>query len=227
MKDLIEKILAYLPQYLTDFGSLFSGPKRFMAQKNTRAEDTFGQSLIFLGVSLVLVVVMTAPLLPAGRDLWTYLGANAVRFLLSVSLAAINLRLAWRIVGGKATVRSFFVTYAYFFSVGVIVFTIFQLLGEGVFKVFEPDLYAQVIEAKLKKQPMPDLSGSSVPLVTLCVFVAGFVFLSVWSFVAWGAYRELNGLSKGRSFVALLITGVFTWPLAAVVFFVWSAMMQT
>jgi len=50
MKELLEKILTYLPRYLMEFGSLVSGPKRFMAQKNTTEEDTFVQSLIFLGL---------------------------------------------------------------------------------------------------------------------------------------------------------------------------------
>jgi len=226
MKELIEKILAYLPQYLTDFGSLISGPKRFMAEKNTKAEDTFVQSLVFLGVSLVLVVVMTAPLLPPGKDLWTYLVAEAVMFLLGVSLYAVALRVAWRLVGGKATVRSFFVTYAYFFGALVVVITVFMLLSEGVFKVLAPDLYAQVIEAKLNKQPMPDVSGSSVPLVSFFILVVGFFLGSVWGFVAWGAYRQLNDLSKWRSFVALMISGLLAWPIAAVMFFVESAMMK-
>ena len=63
MKELIEKILRYLPQCFTNFGSLFAGPKRFIGQRNTAAEDTFGEALLFLGISLILVVIMTAPLL--------------------------------------------------------------------------------------------------------------------------------------------------------------------
>jgi hypothetical protein len=106
-----------------------------------------------------------------------------------------------------------------------VVFTVFQLLGEGVFKVLAPDLYGQVIQAKLNKQPTPDLLGSSVPLISSVVLVAGFFALSVWGLVAWGAYRELNGLTKRRSFVALMIAGLLGWLIAAVVFFIQSAMM--
>lgn len=225
MKELMEKILTYLPRYLMEFGSLVSEPKRFMAQKNTTEEDTFVQSLLFLGISLVLVVIMTAPLLPPGKDLWAHLGTQAVGCAVAVSLVAVALRIAWRLVGGKATVRSFVVTYAYFFGVMSLVFTVFQLLGEGVFKVLAPDLYGQVIQAKLNKQPTPDLSDSSVPLISSVVLVAGFFALSVWGLVAWGAYRELNGLTKRRSFVALMIAGLLGWPIAAVMFFIQSAMM--
>jgi hypothetical protein len=223
--NIIEKILAYLPQYFMDFGSLFSGPRRFLAQKNTDVEDAFAQSLLFLGISVVLVVIMTAPLLPPGKDLCTYLGTKAVAALLVVSLSAVALHVAWRIVGGKATIRSFFVTYAYFIAMLIVVFTLFLLLSEGVFKVLAPDLYTQGIEAKLKKQPMPDLSGSSIPLVSFYIQVAGVLFLLVWLFIAWGAYRELNGLSEWRSSVAMLIAGLFGCAIAVVVFFVQRGMM--
>ena len=223
MKELIKKILVYLPQYFTNFGLLFVGPKRFIGQKNTVEEDTFKESILFLGTSLVLVVIMTAPLLPPGKDLWSHVGATAVVFLLAVTLYALALRLAWRIVGGKATVRSFFVTYSYFFGVLIVTYTLFILLSEGVFKVFEPELYAKVIEAKLNKQTIPDVSGSTIPLVSFGILVAGIIFISVWGFLAWGSYRVLNGLSKWRSFFAFMIMGVLGWPISAIVFFVASA----
>ena len=71
MKDLIEKILRYLPNFMKNFGSLFAGPKRFIGKRNAVAADNFEESLLFLGVSLVLVVIMIAPLLPPGKDLWS------------------------------------------------------------------------------------------------------------------------------------------------------------
>ncbi|MEH6446287.1 MAG: hypothetical protein V7784_20520 [Oceanospirillaceae bacterium] len=41
MKTLIEKILIYLPQYLTDFGAIISGPKAFITTKNTQPDSYF------------------------------------------------------------------------------------------------------------------------------------------------------------------------------------------
>jgi hypothetical protein len=168
---------------------------------------------------------MTALLLPPGQDLWTYTGATAVAYLLSVSLNAVALRVAWRLVGGKAPVSSFFVTYAYFFGAAVVLLVTVLLLSAGVFKVVEPDLYAQVAKAQLNKQPMPDLSGSSVILISLFISAVGFLCVAVWGFIACGTYRQLNGLSKWRSFIAMMIMGLLSWPVAAVVFFVHSAMM--
>jgi hypothetical protein len=100
-----------------------------------------------------------------------------------------------------------------------------MLLGEGAFKVMDPELYAKVIEAQLKHQPLPNLSENWVPVISFSFLILGVFFASVWLFFAWGAYRELNGLSKTRSFVAFVIMGVLNLPIFAIVDFVGSAMM--
>jgi len=226
MKDLLEKILMYLPQYLMDFGLLLSAPKKFISSKYLKSEETFVQSLLFLGVSLVLVVVMTAPFLFPGRDLWAHVGTVAIGFSLGVCLYAIALRLAWWIVGGKSAVRSFFVIYAYYFGVGMVLLTLFRLLGEGVFKVFAPELHTRVLEAWLTRKPIPDVSGNSVVLISTLVFMSGFVIVFAWGIVGWGAYKELNALSRTRSFVALLIALVLAIPVTAISYIVMVAMVR-
>ena len=227
MGKLIDAVVIYLPRYLADFGSLFLGPKRFIAQKNTRAKDTFGESLVFLVVSQFLTVVMTAPLARPGISLSVRLMASAVVALLGTALSAIALRFAWRLVGGRATVRSFFVTYAYFASVIAVVLTLFLLLGEGVFKVLAPEIYALVIYATVNGRPIPQeaFKDQIIVVAIVSIYVVGFLFVTVWSLVAWGAYRELNALGRVRSLLALMITGVFGWGIAAIAFFVQSAML--
>ena len=225
MKDLIQKVLAYLPRYFMDFGSLLSGPKVFMAHKNTNVDETYSESLTFLGVSIVLVVIMKASQVPPD-DLWNFVGGVSVTVLLGVALSAVALRLAWRIVGGQASVRSFFVTYSFFFGVVVVVLTVFELLGVGVFKVFDHDLYVAVTKATLEKAPPPQ-SDSMVPFASFLVLVVGYIVISIWSFIAWGAYRELNGLGKLRSFLAAMVMGVLSVGVTVVVFFVATAITKT
>ena len=217
-------ILKYLPQYFKQFGSLLSRPKRFMGHKNTTAEEAFSESLLFLAISIVLVVVMTAPLLPTNKNIWTNLCGIAVVALLGVSLFAVALKISWRLVGGKASVRSFFVTYAYYMGVIIVIFPLVILLSQGVFKVFDPELYAKILEAEAKNAPMPDMAGKKLPLISFAIQVGGYLCLSVWSFIGWGAYRQLNDLSKGRSFGAFLIMDPLALLVAALVYFVATAL---
>ena len=51
---------------------------------------------------------------------------------------------------------------------------------------------------------------------TVTYIVGGIVGLSyflflVWTVIAWGAFRKLNGLSKTRSFFAFLFAFVFSF----------------
>ena len=228
MKDWIGVAMMYIPQYIKDFGSLLSGPKRFMAQQNTIEEATFTRSLAFLGFSLALVVILQAPLLPTGTDLWIHAAGTGLIALLAVSLSAITLRFAWRLVGGKANVRSFFVTCGYFFGVTFSLVAFFQLLYAGVFKTFAPDLYTQIREADFADSIQLTMNSDSlVPLLSAYILVVGFALVSIWDFVAWGAYRALNDLSKWRSFVALLIMGALEWPLISILLFVSVAINPT
>jgi len=221
LKDLIEKILVYLPRYLSDFGSLFTGPKRFIAGENTLAEDALSRALLFLSISLVLVVVGRAPVGPADTQVWATLGSLSVACIVGVSLSAVALRFAWRIVGGKAPFRSFFVTYSYFFGVLLVLLSLFQILGLGVLKFFEKELFEYV--AKGDQNQIQAQFADGIPAtfwVFLAIFFIGMVVTSVWSFLAWGAYRELNGLSRMRSFLAMMVMGMLSIPVGLIVFFI-------
>ena len=197
-----------------------------MAQENTKAEGAFERSLAFLGASLFLFLIALEPLAPSGTNLGIYAAKHGVIFLLNVSLYATALRLAWRLVGGKAIFRSFFVTYAYFFSVVSVALGFFVLLSVGAFKSLEPNLYAQcipTIDRRCIDLFAESFSNSLALKISVSIFGVGFAILSLWSFIAWGAYRELNALSKWRSFLALLIMGVLVWPIVLIVLFISEA----
>jgi len=57
MKDLLEKILAYLPVYIPDLIQLVSGPKRFVAERNRGQEGDAMKAFTFLGISLAIFLL--------------------------------------------------------------------------------------------------------------------------------------------------------------------------
>ncbi len=223
MKDLIDQILKSLPLYLTNFGLIFAGPKSFIASKNLSSDDAFGDALLFLGVSVGMSIVMSAPLVPREIDFWLHVSSVAVQMMVIVVLAAMVVRLAWWIVGGRASTRPFFIIYAFYFGVGLVIIAGVQLLSLGFFKTFEPALYGQFLAAIQGRGPMPDMSGDLIPVIALGIYLTGVLTLSIWFFISWGAYRALNGLSRLRSFFAMMIAGVLSWPAMAVSVFVQSA----
>ncbi len=223
MEEITTRFIKYFPQYLNEFGSILSGPKRFMAKRELHTSRLFYNSLHFLVLSLFVTVVARAPLLLPEDNLWIFLGSQAILCLMSVVLFAASLRLSWRIVGGKATFRSFFVAYAYFYGVIFVMTICVFLIAEGTFKFLEPELYIEVRNAIINNTKQPTIH-SSVIYIPLVILTVGYVALSVWYIVAWGAYRQLNQLSKRHSVAAFLISVPFNALAFGAVFFASSAL---
>src|SRR5262249_42711291 len=137
MKDIIEKILAYLPQYFTELGEVCTTPKRFIAERDVNSDETFTASLLFLAISLVLQTLISAPLNPSGRDLWTELGSVAVVTMMDVTLGALAIYIAWWIVGGRARAKGFFTTFFYFSGVPMVIGAASGLFDLSIVKVFD------------------------------------------------------------------------------------------
>ena len=223
----LREALAYLQRYLTDFGSVLRGPKRFIAKRNTQAEKAFGESLMFLFFSVVVVFVLTSPPLPPGIQIALLLAGQAMRVLLGVVLFAVALRVAWAVVGGKSTLRSFFVTYAYFTGTISVVLLLFLLVAEGVVRVLEPEMYAAARDlADLgfseRVRGLNELGYWDRPAVIAASLIqlVGIVTVGTWSLIGWGAYRELNSLGKWRSFGAFMIFGLLSWVVLAILYFI-------
>ena len=117
MKELIEKILAYIPSYLLTLGKLLARPKTFLAGSQPDTEVGFQNALQFLVITVVLFVIVLSPLEPKKSDVWTRVATLSILEVLGVAVMACVLRLGWRIVGGRSTIRSFFTLYAYLSSV--------------------------------------------------------------------------------------------------------------
>lgn len=133
--------------------------------------------------------------------------------------------LVWYYIGGLATKRSLFISCAYFSSV-ISVILIFPFLAViGIFNTLEPELYAKLLDPQLKNQPMPDLSGSIIPDVSLFFIIFCFILMLILHLRCWGAYRQLSELGKVRSCFALIITVLFGWPIPIVAYLITSAFM--
>jgi hypothetical protein len=233
VKELVEKVLPYLPRYLRDLGAVLAGPRRFIARKKVATDEAFVESLVFVAISIALTVALTTPLYPA-KDLWMRMASWGVGCLLGGALFSLALRVAWRSVGGHAPVRSFFVAYAYLYGAACVLWALVLLMFAGAFRTFEPALYARFVE--LIGQPLgrdivsrpllpPDLTRDAAlrVLSIMSIMIVGQIGLLVWSLAAWSAFRQLNGVSGWRSLAALAIASVLAVPILAVLVFVTNA----
>ncbi len=212
MKDLLQTIIHYIPAYLAEFLSLISGPKQFINRKNLQELEGLHDALLFMGLSLALAFILSLPLHPPEKDLWTYLGVFAAAIFVAVILSAIGLRFAWFLVGGKAPLMSFVIIYAYYAGVIMLIFAIFMIASQGVIKAYDPDLYSQLLEITKMDRTQSESALENIDVYSNKIFIianlvngAGDLVAGIWFFIGWGAFRESNNLSKVRSFFAAMI----------------------
>lgn len=224
MKELLEKLLGFIPAYLRELALLLGGPKRFMSARNTGSDTDLNSSLMFMGITICLVFILQAPLLDKDIDIWIRLGSGLIQTLSAVLIFAFVLRLAWQLVGGRAKFERFFIAYAYYFSAVLLLLVLVSLCADGIIKSLDPSLYEILRSGDQQAIGQSNPLTSSAYLWSLSVLALGLVLTSIWSFIGWGAYREINGLSKARSAGAFLIAGIINWPAIALVFFIGHAL---
>jgi hypothetical protein len=213
MEGLVKLILSQIPRYLSNVAGLVSSPKKFVRERNTFSDEELIKALIFLAISFVLCVVLQIPLMPDKVDFWKLVVVRGVLTLVLIMLNVVALRMAWRIVGGKAQFGSFLITYSYYFAIVLLLVSLTFLCIAGTIKLLLPEAWAA---AQAGKQIDPDALDQSARVASSIGFFAflllGITGLYAWLILGWGAYRELNGLSKRNSVAAWIIYNFLLIP---------------
>jgi hypothetical protein len=219
MKDLLEKILSYLPVYIPDLIHIVSRPKHFVAERNKGNEGDLIKAFTFLGVSLAIFFILQAPVTTLGRSLLNDTASRGILYLLSIVVFSAVLLLSWRIVGGKATYQGYLLTSSYYGGVIAIGLAIATLSSVGILRAFYPE--SKALFDKFVATGNISLVYNAESTVLRGIVVSFLLFLVVavpsfvWGLIGWGAYRELNQLPRSRSCAALFLSILFYLPIIA------------
>jgi hypothetical protein len=230
MNDLIKLVFAQIPKYLLNFFALVSGPKSFVRERNIYSDQSLTEAITFLAISFVLTLILKAPFMPEDVNLWQFIATRGLSTLIEMGLLAAALRFAWTLTGSKTPFGRFFITFCYYYAIGLIILEIFTILAYGLVKIWDPEFYTILVGAYKNKRfndPKADAymmqavdSGDSGKLLVFAGFnliiLGGWAALLTWIIAGWGAYRELTSLPKKKSILA----GIIFFLLSPVVFLV-------
>jgi Yip1 domain len=215
MKEILEQIATRIPRYFTDLLAVSIAPKRFIAERESEGQDALNDAFVFLGITLLIGYVVQIPIMPKQENVLLAFASYVAIFGLGLFITLIALLVSWRLVGGRATLAQLFVCTAYLVGPMIIIVLVFTLCGDSMFRLSDPQGYRS-----FKLHPSTAVADGDVDpgsfAVMVMFFLAGFLAASVWFFVAWGAYREMNGVSRTRSALAFVICNVLFIPLTAV-----------
>jgi hypothetical protein len=221
MKDLALLILNQIPKYFSNFISLLVGPKRFVRERNDDKQQTIAEAMIFFGISFVITMILSWPLMPTHVESAQFLVTRALLNLILVTVATGLTLASWKLVGGHATFGKYFVINCYYSGVFIIGNMLVLIIAFGVVKALDPKLHLLMVDSfmhvRFENKELNALITDPddrrhlwAALAFYLIYLIGFVAICLWTVLGWGAFREINGLSKTRSFVAGMIAGVLT-----------------
>ncbi len=221
MKDLVMLVLNQIPKYFSNFISVLVGPKSFVRGRNDTSQQALAEAMTFYGISFVITMILTWPLMPTHVESARFLATRALVNFIMVAIGAALTLVSWRFVGGRAQFASYFVISCYYVGVLIVGLMLIFLCALGVVKALDPALYPILAESSAHIQLVNEKLNAlindptnrkhfTVMLIYDLIFFIGLIAMLLWSILGWGAYREINGLSKMRSFVAGIIAFVFT-----------------
>lgn len=217
MVEFIKQFLAIFPAYFDDLIKLITGPKRFVADRLNRRDQTLKKSLLFLAVSYLIVTLVNLPLNQGQPQL--LLVAPAIFTLLYVCGYACATHASWRLVGGSAPFQQVLPIYFYYAGVLELIMAVTYFAMMGALRTIDPGLYQKLMDAahagKLFRYMIDNaesLGASSAIQAMSFIEFLGLGVMIVWFIAGWGAYRTLNGLSKFRSVMAALLFVLLSIP---------------
>ncbi|PTR05022.1 hypothetical protein C8R32_1382 [Nitrosospira sp. Nsp5] len=214
MNEYLKLVMTQFPKYFVDLRELAVGPKKFLTDRCVPSEESLNRAFIFFGISLLIVAIIQIASLAKRSHLFL----NSVIFIASVGIIPLTtilaLWLAWKIVGGKAKFRELFTCSTYVSAFVVLIALTFDVAGEVIFQVVNPDDYKLILEGEDVDRWF--LAGQNVSN-GLSIYGVSLGF--IWFIDAWGAYRALNGVSSMRSVIAFLLYSLLNLLLVVLAIF--------
>lgn len=212
MNDYLKLALTELPQYFMSLLELLVSPKAFLISRCSADEDNSNRATIFIGMTLLFSFLMQIPLLPKQVNITNQFALLIANELVLMATTLLAIRLAWKFVGGKATLRQLFVCTAYAAGPMFYIFISCNLVGDAFFQVIDPEGHSLVLNHPFSALPESSLKKNGI-VAEIGGFISGLIGAYVWLIIVQGAYRSLNQVSRARSFAAFIMTQVFQIPL--------------
>jgi hypothetical protein len=150
----------------------------------------FNNALGFLAVSLLVTLVLKAPLFSTELSAVPYLAADAVWKFFIVLLETVVIQFAWRVVKGKGTISHYLVANFFYFGVFTVLGHVIRLLGHQ-FKISVESL------------------ENTRFIVLLFYLIMGFP-LFIWMIACWRSYVDFNDAKIKQSLLSLVLIGVLS-----------------
>ena len=204
MKDVLLGILKFVPSYLGVLLSVVRNPAHELLASDGRVLPDVKNALAFLAMSVAIGEILQAPTLDKDGFL-PVLAAQLFQTLVFLVLFSVALTVVWSAVGGKGSLEGHLVTYSYFTGAVLVLGRLIYLVSVGMMRTWAGDHYKKILAGD--SGPFKTATGTEMLVTSLSVvvFLAGLLALTVWCVRFWTLFRILNRSNRARSAVAFVL----------------------
>lgn len=198
-------------RYLEELLLVLTAPKQFIA-KSIKTKNSLRNAIVFFLISLALAFMFEIPFFSKSGNLLSVF-IKTVAFHPLVVVASTGLIYAsFSLVGGKATPIRYLGVSLYVSGIGVLINGVFSASAKSIVRALFPDSYTGFIEMVNHLMVPHGISkpdGNSETLLLALIYMSGWTIVSSgWLLATWGAFRQLNQISRTRSLIALVIVQI-------------------
>ena len=215
MKDLLEKLAAYGPRCIEDLIAILSGPKTFLRGIGPSDAEALPRALAFLAFCVSIGFLLELPFESAQKDWWSTFGLLLVLSGVAALITAAIIKCGFAAMRGKATLHYHFLLASYVTAPAFMIQPLMNGASKGIVKKYQPDLYAlfeTYVNASLTgistlevERFFPLFRSGSV-LLAFAVLALNHIMLTAWIVICWGAYKDINHVTRIRSLLAGLVS---------------------
>jgi hypothetical protein len=208
MKDLVEFLVRGLATYFPLLGAMLAAPKTTILQEVRGVEHPIPKAMTFIGLSIVFGFLLQAPFGGDATRLASAIASMVALYSLTLFLGAMVIMLSFRLVGGRATLELNLSAYLYLMGPLYLFLLITNFLSIGIIATHDPELArAMRLGMPLSEDALTEIWNANVGSAAAFAVVSllQVAFLLIWPILCWGAFSELNAVSRARSVIAWVV----------------------
>ena len=210
------------PRFVERLLGLLGGPRRYLGSLDLAAPAVLTEAMVFYTLALIVDAILALPFGGDATSFWTGAAIGVVVQVLSLFVMVMILTLIWRLLGGRAALRSHLIYSLYLWGVGVLILGLSGLAAKGLVMVRRPDWFEtyrdymtmlMIQSPEIEAERFVELDASDLLFMAMLVLLVGHLLLIAWFLAGWGAFRDLNESTRGRAILALILFLVVAYPI--------------
>lgn len=221
MKDLFTIIKTEIPNFFITIINILSLPRTYILQllhkHGSNKDEALVRALVYYVICIFLAIVFMTPIY--GEDEWKILSLtySIVVPTIQIILAAMMMKIAWKIVNLDGDYFDFFILLLYQIGTIFTVYLLITFINLSILRFLSLDNFKMMVQYTFLKNksvgdPFENILTEGSILLYAVINVLSTIGVIWWFLYSWRVFRTKVNATKIKSFIALAVFSILMVP---------------